>query len=304
MPGERRVRTGRVNAFAKINLTLRILGRRDDGYHEVRTRLQSLALHDSLTFAVHDGPFQITCDDPECPVDATNLVWRAAERLWRASGRRSMVSGVSVRIAKRIPMQAGLGGGSSDAAAALRALAKLWRLDLPPARMQRIAAELGADVPFFLQGGTAIGIERGDVVRAQPDAQPSWVVLVLPSFGVHTIAAYRWWDADNRAAVLKGRRVGIRAGREMSRVSAEEVSNDLEGPVARRHPQIGRIVRGLKRAGASHAAMSGSGSAVFGLFQTRAGAVAAAAVMSGRSCRTLVTRTIDRASYRRGTRFS
>jgi len=155
-----------------------------------------------------------------------------------------------VRIAKRIPMQAGLGGGSSDAAAALRALAKLWRLDLPPARMQRIAAELGADVPFFLQGGTAIGIERGDVVRAQPDAQPSWVVLVLPSFGVHTIAAYRWWDADNRAAVLKGRRVGIRGGREMSRVSAEEVLAisrvRLDGLVTMRL-QPGRAARGHQR---------------------------------------------------------
>ena len=288
MVADRGLRVVRAKAFAKINLTLRVLGLRDDGYHDLQTRLQSLALHDSLTVTARDGPVQIACDDPACPVDGTNLVWRAAERMWRASGRRSEVTGIGVRIVKRIPMQAGLGGGSSDAAAAMRALAKLWRLDFSTARMHRIASDLGTDVPFFLEGGTALGVGRGDVLVAQPDGPVAWVVLVLPSFGVSTAVAYGWWDADNR-----GRR-----GRMHASFSVEDLRNDLEAPVARHHPRIGRIVRALKRLDASHAAMSGSGSAVFGLFRTRARAEAAAAAMGGRSLRTLVTRTIDRASYR------
>ena len=283
----RRLRVVRAEAFAKINLTLRVLGLRDDGFHELQTRFQSLALHDSLTFTPREGPLRIACDDPACPVDGTNLVWRAAERMWRASGRRSEVAGIGVRIVKRIPMQAGLGGGSSDAAAAMRALAKLWHLHLSTVRMRRIASDLGADVPFFLEGGTALGVGRGNVLVAQPDGPSAWVVLVLPSFGVSTVAAYGWWDADSRA----------RRGRLHAPFSALELRNDLEAPVARRYPQIGRIVRALTRLGASHAAMSGSGSAVFGLFPTRARAEAAAAAIGGRSLRTLVTRTIDRASY-------
>src|SRR5580704_8380869 len=127
VPGERAWRVVRATAFAKINLTLRVLGIRSDGYHELRTVLQSLDLHDSLTFTSAgepDGsgvePFCIECTDRACPTDRTNLVWRAAEALWRAARRRGQPAGVRVRLVKNIPMQAGLGGGSSDAAAALR----------------------------------------------------------------------------------------------------------------------------------------------------------------------------------------
>src|SRR5215467_10718044 len=107
-------------AFAKINLTLRILGHRADGYHEVRTTYQSLALYDRVMLSERRGPFELRSNDPRCPTDRTNLVWRAAEQVWRASGRRGAPQGVAVKIDKRIPIQAGLGGGSSDAAAALR----------------------------------------------------------------------------------------------------------------------------------------------------------------------------------------
>ncbi len=153
-----------VPAFAKINLTLRVLGVRDDGYHAVRTVLQSLALHDTLTFRAARGAFRIECDDPGCPTDRTNLVWRAADLVWRAAGRADRPRDVVVQIAKRIPLQAGLGGGSSNAAAAIRALVALWRLDLPREQLHAIAASLGADVPFFLEGGTALGLDRGDLV--------------------------------------------------------------------------------------------------------------------------------------------
>src|SRR5712691_10563891 len=138
----------RVRAFAKINLSLRVLGQRADGYHELQTIFQSIALHDTLTIRAARGPFRLTCDDPGCPSGGTNLIWRAAERLWAVSGRRGDARDVAIDLVKRIPRQAGLGGGSSDAAAALRALGRLWRVD--EARLRVTAAELGADVPFFL----------------------------------------------------------------------------------------------------------------------------------------------------------
>src|SRR6266853_3218182 len=124
----------RVSAYAKINLSLRVLGVRPDGYHELRTIFQSIALHDTLTVRVRRGPFALQCDDPRCPTDATNLVWQAAELVWAQSGRRGILRDIEVRLAKRIPLQAGLGGGSSDAAAALRLFGSLWRVKEPALR--------------------------------------------------------------------------------------------------------------------------------------------------------------------------
>jgi 4-diphosphocytidyl-2-C-methyl-D-erythritol kinase len=294
--GPRKVALVRVNAFAKINLALHVLGARRDGYHELRTTFQTISLHDTLTFSAFRGPFEIICDDPACPVDRSNLVWRAAERLWRVAGRRGVPGGVSVRLAKRIPLQAGLGGGSSDAAAALRALAKLWRVTRAHDRLRRIAIELGADVPFFLEGGTVLGLNRGDVLRPLADWPASWVVLVLPNFGVSSKDAYRWWDAAGRTPLRLDaqRRPALR--RKAGTVGP--CGNDLEGPVAGRHPEISRIVAALTRAGAHHAAMSGSGSAVFGLFDDRRAAERAARTLGRPSRRALVTRTLGRAGYR------
>ena len=269
----------RVRAFAKINLSLQVLGARSDGYHELRTTFQSLALHDTLTCRARPGPFQIVCDEEACPSGESNLVWRAAERLWASAGRRGLPRDVAVRINKRIPIAAGLGGGSSDAAAAIRALAALWRVELSTARARKTAAALGADVPFFLDGGTALGVGRGDVLRRLADAPPAWVTLVVPAFGVSTPDAYRWFDAD---------------ANEVS-----EAANDLEAPVAAHHPEIAHLVAALRREGASQAAMSGSGSAVFGLFTRRAAAAAAARAVSARGRRVIVTRTLDRAGYAR-----
>src|SRR3954464_11838617 len=130
----------RVRAFAKINRSLRVLGTRDDGYHELRTIFQSIALHDTLTIRPTRGAFELTCDDPLCPIDGTNLVARAAARMWTAAGRRGAPRGIAIDLRKRIPMQAGLGGGSSDAAAALRALARRWRVG--DEQVRRAAAAL------------------------------------------------------------------------------------------------------------------------------------------------------------------
>lgn len=282
----------RVRASAKINLTLRVLGLHPDGYHELRTTFQSLALHDTLTFARRRGPFTLTSDDPLCPTDETNLVWKAAARLAEASGRRSGLSGVEVHIRKRIPMQAGLGGGSSDAAAALRALSILWKTRLDESNLQAIGRSLGADVGFFLTGGTALGVERGDLLFPLADAEPAWVVLARPDFGVSTKEAYAWWD---EAFVAAGRPVSTGRG------LAGEWVNDLQPPVVQRYPAIAALIRRLTRDGARYAAMSGSGSAVFGIFDDRGGAERACAAMKGRGVAAWATRTLGRRAYLRAT---
>ena len=283
----------RVQACAKINLTLRVLGIHADGYHELRTTFQSLALHDTLTFTAKPGPFRLSSHDPDCPTDETNLVWKAAARLWRAAGRRGDPDGVSVRITKRVPVQAGLGGGSSDAAAALRALRVLWRLDVADEQLEQIGRDLGADVAFFLNGGTVLGVERGDLLFPLVDAPRAWVVLARPDFGVSTTDAYGWWDAAWLAA---GGHVS--GGLGSSRSSRKDAwTNDLQGPVVERHPRILRLVRALARHGAQFAAMSGSGSAVFGLCADRATAERAAAAVTSRTVSTWVTRTTTRAEH-------
>jgi 4-diphosphocytidyl-2-C-methyl-D-erythritol kinase len=289
----------RVRAFAKINLSLRVLGPRPDGFHELRTLFQSIALHDTLTIRRRRGAFQLTCDDPRLPVDGRNLIVRAARAVWKASGRRGSPRDVRIDLVKRIPLEAGLGGGSSDAVAALRALGRIWRVD--EARLRAIAPTLGADVPYFMEGGTVLGLERGDVLVPQPDHPPAWVVLALPDFGVSTGQAFGWWDADrgSRSSFDRLRMSGTPKTLALS-VSKGELPNDLQKPVVKRHPVIARIVTALRRAGASHAAMSGSGSAVFGLFAGKTDATRAARAISAGLCpRTLLTRTVSRAACRR-----
>jgi 4-diphosphocytidyl-2-C-methyl-D-erythritol kinase len=273
----------RVQAFAKINLSLHVLGRRDDGYHELRTIFQSIALFDTLTIRRIRGPFRLTCSDPALPLDERNLVWRAADAIWKASGRRGQPRDVAIDLKKSIPVAAGLGGGSSDAAAAMRALASIWRVERR--RLPSLASALGADVAYFLEGGTVLGLERGDLLFPLRDQPRMAVVLVLPGFGVNTADAYGWLDADRR--------------RPSEAFARSEAGNDLEAVVAKRHPEIARIVAALRRAGADHAAMSGSGSAVFGLFKAAAAANAAAKAVSAPSRRVFVTRTLDHDACRR-----
>ena len=284
----------KLSAFAKINLDLHVLGRRPDGYHELRTTFQSVALADTLTFTRSRGAFRITCDDPACPTGRSNLVWRAASLVWTAAGRRGAPKGVTVRIDKRVPMQAGLGGGSSDAAAALRALPRLWRADIAPHALLRLASELGADVPYFLEGGTALGLNRGDVLVPLDDIAPMSVVLIVPEFGVSTKDAFEWWD-KSVGRRLKGRRRGAKS--PVIHRARRAVSNDLEIVVAARHPIVRRLTARLKREGASHASLSGSGSAVFGMFDNPVAAERAAEVFAGH--RVVVTRTLSRKECRK-----
>jgi 4-diphosphocytidyl-2-C-methyl-D-erythritol kinase len=291
-----------VRAFAKINLTLKVLANRDDGYHEVRTVLQAVDLHDALTFRVAPGPFRIETRDPTCPTDRTNLVWRAAAHLWRAIGRSGPLRNVCVQIDKGIPAQAGLGGGSSDAAATLKGLAVLWRVKPGAANLPAIAAKVGADVPFFFEGGTALGLGRGDIVVPLLDWSRSWIVLVVPEFGVSTKDAYFWFDRDLRS---RPRPRPLAQSSDWHPASpkgwtppVQELRNDLQDPVVRRHAALGSVLSALRRSGAAHAAMSGSGSGVFGLFARRDKARSAAALLARAGHRTLLTKTLTRAEYR------
>jgi 4-diphosphocytidyl-2-C-methyl-D-erythritol kinase len=292
-------------AHAKINLDLRIVGRREDGYHDLRTMFQSLALHDRLVFRRCRGAFGIESAASDMPTDARNLVWRAAQALWSASGRTGEVRGVHVAIEKRIPSQAGLGGGSSDAAATLVALNELWRARFDAGDLARLGASLGADVPYFLLGGTALGLGRGEMLYPLPDVPSMGVLLVKPAFGVSTADAYGWYGAAPQQGSGHAQALSV-----PWYPGPLVIANDLEAPVTGHHPELLGIRRALLRRRAEVALMSGSGSAVFGLFPTVQSARAAAAGLArpprgrtgaaaGRPWRVIVTRFIGRGAYRR-----
>ncbi|HUE84549.1 MAG TPA: 4-(cytidine 5'-diphospho)-2-C-methyl-D-erythritol kinase [Vicinamibacterales bacterium] len=282
-------------AFAKINLDLRILGVRPDGFHDLKTIFQSLALHDVLTFRARKGPFAIECDDPKIPTDERNLIWRAAALLWRTAGRRGdKPRDAVVNLRKRIPAEAGLGGGSADATMAILGLVRTWRLDVDVPTMSRLAARVGADVPFFLVGGTALGLGRGDDIYPLADLPRTHVVLVRPRFGVSTGEAYGWYDNEPRRRLREPARKPLPPNWPAWAIN---LRNDLELPVTVRHPTIGRIKQALLDAGAVVAAMSGSGSAVFGLYERQDAARRTAADLARAGWLVVSTRTLSRAEY-------
>jgi len=286
--------------LAKINLFLRVGARRSDGFHDVRTLLQSIALADRLTVTARRGPFVLRVRGAGAPADRTNLVWRAADALWRAIGRTGDPCDAHLTLDKRIPAGAGLGGGSADAAAALVALNRVWRARRPVTDLGQIAAALGADVPFFLCGGAALGLDRGDVLYPLDDLRRLGVVLLVPSFSVATADAYRWFDEDATTPIG----AGVASQPSLGRIDVGwpsggvAIVNDLAAPVTRRHPGIEEMIAALRAHGALAAAMTGSGSAVFGLFPA-ANARAAARRLRRSAWRVLVTRTVSRREARR-----
>jgi 4-diphosphocytidyl-2-C-methyl-D-erythritol kinase len=286
-------------AHAKVNLDLRVLGTRPDGYHELRTVFQAIELHDTLQCVERAGPFALKCRRPGVPLDSTNLVWRAAAALWTAVGRAGEPRDTLVTIEKTIPLQAGLGGGSADAAAALMGLGRLWG-GVPLTLLREVASGIGADVPFFLSGGTALGLGRGEEIYPLVDLPPHWIVIVLPAFGVSTVEAYAWYDDDRTAGLKEPRELQILPVPWPTR--AAQMINDLEPPVVRRHPEITTLKAALRDAGAVAAAMSGSGSAVFGLFRSRAAAARVVRPLSRGGARALLTRTLTRAEHERRAR--
>jgi 4-diphosphocytidyl-2-C-methyl-D-erythritol kinase len=286
-------------AHAKVNLDLRVLGTRADGFHELRTVFQTIELHDSLTCAEQPGPFTLRCRTAGVPLDDSNLVWRAASALWQALGRDGEPRDTSIELDKIIPMQSGLGGGSADAAAALLALGRLWG-GAPLPMLRDVGSGIGADVAFFLSGGTALGLGRGEEIYPLVDLPPHWVVVVRPPFGVSTGEAYGWYDEDRTAGFKEARELQILPVPWPSR--AAQMVNDLEPPVVRRHPEITALKGALKEAGALAAAMSGSGSAVFGLFRNRTAASKSITALSKGGARAFLTRTLTRAEYERRSR--
>lgn len=279
----------KLRAYAKINLDLRIGPIREDGFHDLTTVLQSVALHDTVTLRAVEGPCQVRCTAPGVPQDRDNLVWRAAQSLWLALGRRGEPRGVTATIVKRIPIEAGLGGGTSDAVSSLRGLCRLWKAAPPPELLRDVAADVGADGPFFLIGGTALGVGRGDEIYPLVELSRQWVVIIVPALGVPTAHAYAWLDRDVTAA--RRRRAPPVIG---SRLDLTALTNDLERPVFRRRSEIREAAHALAGAGALVAAMTGSGSAVFGLFATRARALEASAVARQLGWRVVCTQTISR----------
>ena len=288
-----------VRAHAKVNLDLRIFGTRPDGYHELRTVFQSIELHDTLVCAARPGPFALKSRSAAIPLDHSNLVWKAAAALWKALGRAGDPTDTTVTIEKGIPVEAGLAGGSSDAAAALLAFARLWG-GAPITLLREVASGIGADVPFFLSGGTALGLGRGEEIYPLVDLPPHWVVIVRPAFGVSTAEAYGWYDEDRVAGVKEQRELQVLPVPWPSR--AAQMINDLEPPVVRRHPEIADIKDQLRAGGAVAAAMSGSGSAVFGLFRTRPSAARMLRPLAQGGAKTLLTRTLTRAEHERRSR--
>jgi 4-diphosphocytidyl-2-C-methyl-D-erythritol kinase len=288
-----------VRAHAKVNLDLRVLGTRTDGFHELRTVFQSLELHDTITCVSRPGPLTIACRTPGVPLDGTNVVSKSAAELWKELGRPGEPRDVKITINKQIPVEAGLGGGSANAAAALLALARLWG-GAPIAFLRELAARIGADVPFFLSGGTALGLGRGEEIYPLVDLPPHWVVIVRPPYGVSTAEAYAWYDEDRAAGLREPRELQVLPVPWPTR--AAQMINDLEPPVVRRHPEIVQLRTALRDAGAVAAAMSGSGSAVFGLFKSRAAAKRTLRPLSKGGSVALLTRTLSRSQYERRSR--
>src|SRR5438045_4142221 len=254
-------------SFAKINWTLEVLGRRADGYHELRTLLQTISLCDELRFTRLERGIEITCNVPDVPCDETNLAYRAAALLNAFTGFNR---GARIEIIKRIPAAGGLGGGSSNAAVTLMALQRLWDVHLAPRALFALGAKLGADVPCFFLGGTCLGIGRGDEVYPLADIKAEHLLLVNAGILVPTREVYAHLPPELTnphptammpfALEAAYRSVSLQSG------PPTQLSNDLERPVLARYPLLSEIKQRLTQAGACATLLSGSGSTVFGIF--------------------------------------
>jgi 4-diphosphocytidyl-2-C-methyl-D-erythritol kinase len=284
----------RLCAFAKVNLSLRVLGKRPDNYHELRTVFQTISLHDTLEISVTPGSGReifMTCNDSAL-VGPENLVMRAIKAISPEIGFEGYVR---VHLEKRIPVARGLGGGSSDAAAALIGMLRLTDADLSLPRLMEIGASLGADVPFFLFGGRALAVNRGDEIYPLDDGPKRTIVVVSPKdIGVSTKDAYEWLSTELTRLSKPNRIWGFCA---LCWSRQETLSNDFEGPVFSRHPRLREIRDGLLKRGAANAALAGSGSAVFGVFRNPAQARRAARAFPEDSV--FVVETLSREKYGR-----
>ena len=280
-----------VEANAKINLTLDILGKRPDGFHEVAMVMQSIGLHDTLTMEKTDGEIALSINVPWLKADEKNLAWRAAELVRQEYG---LTGGVRMELTKRIPIAAGLAGGSADAAAVLKGMNELYDLQMSEARLCELGAKLGSDIPFCLMGGTMLATGRGEVLTRLADMPETWVVLAKPRISVSTAWAYQNYDEqgaekhpDNEAikkAIARGNRKAV----------AGLLCNVLESVTIKKYDVIAEYKQMMLDKGAMASMMSGSGPTVFGLAKSREQAEAIADVLrQNTNADVFVTRTFQ-----------
>jgi 4-diphosphocytidyl-2-C-methyl-D-erythritol kinase len=274
-----------LRAFAKINLDLRVLGRREDGYHEIKTIFQAIDWYDEILLEPA-GHFEFSA--PGTPEDETNLVVRAVRAYERLSG---ITAKVRIHVTKNIPIGRGLGGGSSDAAATFIGLQRLYKLALPFEQVPQVLRDLGSDVPFFALGGRAAGYGRGDEVYKLDDATDYWVLLVDPDVVIPTAKAYSWLTVPDKFNIIEG----FCAAKD-SECAGDVWTNDFEVPVFARYPELARIKEELLSLGAYRAALSGSGSTIFGQFQMLSDAIRAGSALDG-SFRVKLTKPLPRWEY-------
>lgn len=280
----------KVCARAKINLTLDVLGKRPDGFHQVETVMQTIALHDSLEFEPREEGISLTVPGGGVPAGADNLVYRAARLMQAYAGKKC---GVGIKLVKQIPVAAGLGGGSADAAATLLALNEMWGIRLPLPELFALSEKLGSDVPFFLLGGTALAAGRGERLTPLSPCPRLGLVLVKPFFSVSTASVYQAYDASlitQRPAT--GAMIRFIKEKNINGI-ARSLVNVLEAATISMYPEIAGIKEKLLAAGALGVLMSGSGPTVFGVTDSMAAAGAVADRYQSCGEQVLVTETFN-----------
>ncbi|MGB5038183.1 MAG: 4-(cytidine 5'-diphospho)-2-C-methyl-D-erythritol kinase [Blastocatellia bacterium] len=283
-------------SFAKINWTLDVLGKRPDGYHELRTIYQTVGLADYVAIELTSSPgIEVVCDGAGVAGGPTNLAHRAAAAFFEATGLAG-TTGANIWIRKEVPAGAGLGGGSSNAATTLLGLERLAGLSLPGAMRFALARSLGADVPLFLIGGTVLGVGRGDEVYGLVDAPPASLVIANPGVHVPTADVFRRFRCELTAPDPVARLQSFVSALRF-RDSLVSVGNDLEEAVVRDYPEVGDARAALLGAGAVQAWMTGSGASVVGIFEGAGSAVSAAEHLAEHGLWARAVETIDRIGY-------
>jgi 4-diphosphocytidyl-2-C-methyl-D-erythritol kinase len=282
-------------SFAKINWFLRILGERDDGFHELCTVFQTVSLHDNLTFMESDR-IVLTCDNQSIPTDDSNLIVKAAKLLQE---KHDIKQGAKIHLEKRIPAPGGLGGGSSNAAVALLGLSKLWQIETDISELSKLGGELGSDVPFFFHGGTAFGAGRGTKIFELNDLEEKHILIVTPDIAVSTAAAFARINAAHLTNYASKSILQIcRNEAQALDLRQAELVNDFEKSVFENEFEIRQVKEKLLAYGSVKALLSGSGSSVFGIFDTEEQLKnAAVKLKSEQSWRVFSVRTISRREY-------
>jgi 4-diphosphocytidyl-2-C-methyl-D-erythritol kinase len=283
----------RVNSFAKINLGLSVLGRRQDGYHEIQTIFQTISLCDELEFRPSDR-IELSCENLSNTPKEENLVWKAAVAL---AEKMAKPQGVSIILRKKIPAGAGLGGGSSNAAATLLGLCRFWDVNLPHSDLLLIAAALGSDVPFFLSGGMAMGTGRGEKIELLPDIPSEHLVVLFPGVHISTAEAYRSLKLGLTSSPRAHTIHTLYGLAKSGKCFLAEIFNDFEASILPASPPIMEAKRFLEERGATVALLSGSGSSVFGFFSNEESAFAVSSAAARETWRLFPAKTLSRAEY-------